>query len=117
MPLIVSTDDGRIGQLVLRVRGEIRLADIGFLGARLQAAIAQRPAQLLVDLHAVSFLGSAGLACLTLASLEARTAGVALFVVGERLAVTHPIHSVGLATTLRLYPSLSSIDAPLPAAS
>lgn len=113
MPLTVSTHDGRIGQLVLRVAGEIGLADVGFLRGRLRAAIAQRPAQLLVDLHAVSFLGGAGLACLTLASLDARTAGIDLFVLAERLAVTHPIRAVGLATTLRLRANLAAVDAPL----
>ena len=112
MALFIDVHGDEVGRVVLRVRGAVDLGDIEHLRGKLSYAAAWRPYQLVVDLRGVTFLGSAGLACLTITSLEARTAGCTLYVVAEHLAVTHPIRSAELAGALELYPRVEDIPPP-----
>jgi len=99
-------------RLVLHARGEIDGADIEYLRRGLATAIRQGAPQIVLDLNAVTYLGSAGLACMVLASLDARTAGSTLYVVSDRPAVVRPIRIAGLADILHLQPRIRDIDPP-----
>jgi anti-anti-sigma factor len=112
MALNISMRDHGAGRMVLQVRGDVELGDVEHLRAKITYASTWRPYQLILDLRAVTFLGSAGLACLTLASLEVRTDGCTLYVIADHLAVTHPIRTAGLAGTLELHSRIDDVPPP-----
>ncbi|MBM7773518.1 anti-anti-sigma factor [Actinokineospora baliensis] len=60
---------------VLRLRGDIDLATRPTIAAALTVRLARRPRLLVVDLTHVGFVGACGLAMLTQAQHQARTAG------------------------------------------
>lgn len=112
MALYIAVHDHDLGRVVVQVRGDLELGHVEHLRAKLSYAAAWRPYQLVLDLRGVTFLGSAGLACLTLTSLEVRTEGCTLYVVAEHLAVTHPIRSADLAGALGLSARIEDIPPP-----
>ncbi len=91
---------------VVSVRGSVDLATAPILQAAVDAALADGPAQLVVDLSAVDFLASAGMAILVEA--HRRLAGTGrLAVVAEGAATSRPIVLTGLDQVFELYPTLA----------
>jgi anti-anti-sigma factor len=97
--LVVTTE---AGVTTVAVTGEIDLAVVGRLTARLDAEIDRAPAGLIIDLSAVTFCSSHGLSALVAAGTRSQAAGVACVVVSEQRAVLRPIMLMGLDKILRL---------------
>ena len=82
---------------VITVTGELDVDTGPLLQDRLNEVLATRPAQLVVDLGGVSFLGSGGLAVLIRASRVAAAQETVLRLRGtDRRAVAIPLQTTGL---------------------
>jgi anti-sigma B factor antagonist len=99
-------------RVVVTARGEIDYVNIDQFGATLQRAVARGGQQVVVDLRAVSFLGSEGLQQLALAKRGVEQAGGVLYVVGNTHCVVRPIEVTGLAGPLRLRAALADVPPP-----
>lgn len=84
------------GVVAVTASGEIDLAVAPQLRAALDAALADLPGALLIDLSAVEFVDSAVLGELARAAEHADTLGTRLAVIADHHAVTRPITLVGL---------------------
>lgn len=84
-------------QAALVLRGELDMAGVALVTARVAAALA-RPDVTAVDLDltAVSFIDSAGLNCLVKAQAEAAEAGIPLQVAAASLGVRRVIEMAGV---------------------
>jgi anti-anti-sigma factor len=67
--------------LTLSVTGQIDVATVGDLAARIRDALARAPETVVVDLSAVGFFGSGGLSALLEADGQARASGSRLVVI------------------------------------
>lgn len=108
---IDAWDDGE-RRVLLKLRGEVDTEQVPALRRCLDVAINRRADQIVLYLNEVTHLGSAGLACLVLAGLEARTVGSVLYVVANRPAVVRPIQVTGLADTVNLHADLADLPPP-----
>lgn len=88
--------DPEQGRCTLRVAGEIDLATSGLLRDRVMAQLEQAPQLLVLDLCAVGFLGSSGLAVLVEVRTEAQRRGVGLRLVANSRAVLRALTATGL---------------------
>lgn len=84
------------GVCALRVVGEIDLATSGLLRSRVMEQLEQGPAQLALDLSAVGFLGSSGLAVLVEVRTEAQRRDVVLRLITNSRAVLRALTATGL---------------------
>jgi anti-sigma B factor antagonist len=86
---------------VLRPSGELDLATVEPLRRELQELLAAEPEELVIDLTAVTFLDSSGIAVLSsaLKSQRARDADMAL--VNPQPIVARALELVGLGTLIR----------------
>jgi anti-sigma B factor antagonist len=105
-PVHLSATTYRAGEAeVLALAGELDMATAPEANAALERRLAQAPSVLVVDLTAVTFLGSVGLAALARAH-EAAGDRVSLRVVAANRAVRRPIELTGLIEELAVYESL-----------
>jgi anti-sigma B factor antagonist len=103
--LITTSLAYRDGVAVLSVGGEIDAATAAALDTAIAGVLAQHPSAVVVDLSAVTFLGSAGLRILV--ATHARLSGSGHFaVVAHGPATSRPIQLTGLDEVLSLYPTL-----------
>lgn len=97
------------GAVILAVRGEIDLRTAPELRAHLDDTMAEsdgRPC--VIDLTAVTFMGSPGLATLLEATARARHRHITLsFVVDANLPVVRPIQITGIDRELALYHTIA----------
>lgn len=84
------------GSCALRVVGEIDLATAGLLRRRVLEQLEQGPALLTLDLSAVGFLGSSGLAVLVEVRTEAQRRDVGLRLITNSRAVLRALTATGL---------------------
>ena len=95
-PIAVWASVGADGTVTLTVVGEVD----AFTAPRLRPSIASQlegqPRELVLDLSAVEFLGSAGLAVLVETQALARDRDVALRLIATSRAVIRPLHGTGL---------------------
>lgn len=95
-PFAVSALVGGDGTVTLTVVGEVD----AFHAPRLRSSIASQlegqPRELVLDLSAVEFLGSAGLAVLVETQTLARDRDVALRLIATSRAVIRPLQTTGL---------------------
>ena len=88
---------------VLIVTGEIDMATAPQLRAELLRCLAQHPAVLVVDLNAVTFLASSGLAVFV--EVQQAASDTSLRLVAGHRVVSRPIELVGLHQVPAVYPS------------
>lgn len=89
---------------VLTVTGEVDLATASALESALDAALAAEPAALVIDLTAVSFLASAGMAALV--SVHKRAGGTRLVVVADGPATGRQLKMTSLDQVFSLHSTL-----------
>lgn len=99
--VVVSAD----GITTVSVTGEIDLSFTDRLSEQLAIELDLAPRALIIDLTAVGFCSSRGLAALVAADTRAREAGVACVVAAGQRAVVRPIRLLGLDQVLSLYPA------------
>lgn len=96
-PLRVDAQyDSEQGRCTLRAVGEIDLATSGLLRERVMEQLEQTPQMLVLDLCAVGFLGSSGLAVLVEVRTEAQRRNVGLRLVANSRAVLRALTATGL---------------------
>ncbi|HET9143920.1 STAS domain-containing protein [Actinophytocola sp.] len=100
------------GAVVLHVAGEIDLLTANYLGERLREQLEPAKGALVLDLTAVSFLGSAGLAEIVAISQAAGQDKAKLALVATNRAVLRPLEVTGLSSLLSVY---DTVDAALAA--
>ncbi|WP_433673382.1 STAS domain-containing protein [Nocardia sp. CA-136227] len=89
---------------VLTVTGEVDLATASALESALDTALAAAPAALVIDLTAVSFLASAGMAVLV--SVHKRAGGTRLVVVADGPATSRQLKMTSLDQVFTLHSTL-----------
>ncbi len=99
------------GATVLTVAGEVDLATAPALENAIEAILSGKPAALIIDLTAVSFLASAGMATLVAAHQRAGSA-TAIAVVAEGPATSRQLKMTSLDQVFALH---STLDAALEA--
>jgi anti-sigma B factor antagonist len=98
---------------IVAFAGEIDMATGPQVQAAIQRGLAARPAVLVLDLTAVTFLSSTGLTALVLARQDAGEQ-ISLRVVAAHRAVLHPIELTGLDTEFAVFASLEQALAGMP---
>lgn len=88
------------GSLVAVVRGELDMLSASMLDAELEAATARRPATLVVEMSAVTFLDSSGCHALVRAHRRADTTGVELHLAGINGTCRRVLEVAGLSELL-----------------
>jgi anti-sigma B factor antagonist len=94
--ITLSTDTGADGVVTVTVVGEVDTFTAPVLRSTLDSQLEQQPAELVIDLSGVQFLGSAGLAVLVETQKSARTREVSLRLIATTRAVTRPLEVTGL---------------------
>ncbi|BBX75826.1 STAS domain-containing protein [Mycobacterium shinjukuense] len=102
---ITATVADHDGIAVLSIGGDIDLVTAPALEQAIEAAIADNPTALVIDLSGVDFLGSVGLKILA-ATYEKLGNSAQFGVVAHGPATRRPIHLTGLDRTFPLYPTL-----------
>lgn len=102
-PLKLETSWPQSGLAVVTVSGDLDMLTAPQLRGLLGELLAQTPKVLVVDLTAVAFLGSAGLAALMRAHEQA--GGVELRIVASAREIHRAFTVTGLDEVLALYPS------------
>ena len=94
---------------VVRVCGEVDLSTAPAFEAAVSQVLVAKPRALVIDLRAVTFLASRGLAALVEAQQQATRAGSRMrVVVGNSRAVKRPIVATGLGGTFEIHTDLGS---------
>lgn len=101
------------GIVVLHVIGEIDLLTADVLGERLQEQLIPASRALVLDLTAVSFLGSAGLAQIVSASRKVSEGSARILLVADNRSVLRPLEVTGLLSLFAVY---ATVDAAVQAA-
>lgn len=94
------------GTIVLKVAGEIDMTTAPVLEEAVRGALAERPANLVIDLTGARFFSSAGLAVLVFA--HRNRAEVDLRVVASGRVVMRPLELTGLTADLAIYSTLAA---------
>lgn len=92
---------------VVRVDGEVDMVTAPAVESQVVALLKERPRVLVIDLTAVRFFSSAGLAVLALAHRESDVS-TELRVVANDPAVLRPLELTGLTEDLAIRPSLKA---------
>jgi anti-sigma B factor antagonist len=112
LPAPLQIDQTNSGDgVVLRIAGEIDLASVGALEDALTAGLAMVASgelPIVVDLTAVNFLGSAGLAALLDAHRRAADQHTPLRIVVGTVNVLRPMEVTGMTRLLNLHANLGS---------
>jgi anti-sigma B factor antagonist len=104
----VSVERSEPGLAVVQVSGEIDMLTTPILQAAVEKQLSQDVRTLVIDLSAVTFLASSGLAALVAAQRTAEASGATLRLVGNSRAVTRPIVATGLRDVFELHEDVSS---------
>jgi len=107
-PLIGLQVQDHDGATVVRVRGEVDMVTTPRLRSCLQDRLASTPQRLVVDLSAVSFLGSSGLAVLVECLEDARGRGTDLRLVAGSREVIRPLEATGLTELFQTHRDVQS---------
>lgn len=111
MELLAVEHEAREDTVFVQARGDIDSISADELSTHLTAALelaATHAARLLiVDLHPVTFLGSAGLTALLNCHEQAQAAGASMRVVAYHGRVLQPIQVTELDRILDIYPTVS----------
>ena len=99
------------GQNILPLEGEIDLHVSPRIAAALREMIAQKPAQLLVDLSRVTYVDSSGLAVLIGAMQSVEQQGGKFGIVGLQETVRSIFEIARLDQVFRIFPSLAAASA------
>lgn len=91
---------------VIRLAGEIDMLTTPTLRARVTEELQEGPSILVLDMLAVEFLGSSGLALLVEALDESRNRSVALRLVADSRPVSRPLQATGLTDLFDMYSSV-----------
>jgi anti-sigma B factor antagonist len=94
--LMVATRAGVAGVVTLVAVGEVDMFTASLLGSSIRSQLEGQPRELVLDLSAVEFLGSAGLAALVDAQKLARDRNVGLRLIAATRAVIRPLQVTGL---------------------
>jgi len=94
--LDLTTRAAQDGEVTVSAAGEVDTFTAARLRSLLDAELERRPPALVVDLSAVQFLGSAGLAVLVEAQKAADARTVALRLIANTRAVIRPLEVTGL---------------------
>jgi anti-anti-sigma factor len=113
---VTQTDDGALWTrrdehahaVILRVGGAIDYSTVDTLNEQLDAALASVTplAPVVLDLTAIDFMGSAGLATLITYTLQCGEQGTRLRVIADHRAVLRPITMTGMAEIIDTVPTL-----------
>ncbi len=93
---------------ILTFPREIDVANARQADEALGAALARRPATLIIDMTGTTFCDSSGIATLLQARKRAATLNVTLRIAGTRESVTRVMRTVGADRLLSLYPTLTA---------
>jgi anti-sigma B factor antagonist len=96
------------GSRVLRVVGEIDMLTAPMLDSMIEGQLQTVPNVLVLDLHEVGFMSSAGLASLITARKQADAAGTALRLVATGDPVLRPLKVTGLSSIFEIHPDLEA---------
>lgn len=96
------------GVLVVDVSGEVDLATVNPIASELIGLVARRPRAVVVDLQAITFLGSIGVTLLLDAQEYAEQLRVPLATTASNRAVLRPLRLVGADRVLRPHATLPS---------
>jgi anti-sigma B factor antagonist len=96
------------GSRVLRVVGEIDMLTAPMLDSMIEGQLQSVPDILVLDLHEVDFMSSAGLASLVTARKQADETGTTLRLVATGDPVLRPLTVTGLATIFEIHPDLEA---------
>ncbi len=116
--LVGLTTERHGPSLVVTVDGEVDLSTCDVLEKQLEEALHEvsPPHPLVIDLSAVTFLGSSGLAVLLNAQKVGARRGTPLRLVATQRAVCRPVEAVGLSDALPLHgtvvAALTGVPAP-----
>jgi anti-sigma B factor antagonist len=94
------------GVLVVDVSGEVDLATVNPIASELIGLVASRPRAVVVDLQAVTNLGSIGVTLLLDAQRFAEDLGIPFATTASSRAVLRPLRLVGADRMLRHYATL-----------
>ena len=94
-PITVRADEPVPGTVVVRVSGEVDMLSSPALREAVAAELPGRRA-LVIDLTAVAFLGTSGLAALIEARSAALRDGITLWLASDQRAVLRPLRIAGL---------------------
>ena len=95
-PLELSARAAEGGTVIVAAVGEVDAFTAPSLRSMLDVQLEQVPAELVLDLSGIRFLGSAGLAVLFETQKAARDRGVALRLIATNRAVRRPLEVTGL---------------------
>jgi anti-sigma B factor antagonist len=94
--LVLSTRTAGDGTVIVAAVGDVDASTAAPLRSMLDAQLARRPPELLLDLSGIRFLGSAGLAVLVETQKAAGVRDVRLRLIAGNRAVTRPLEVTGL---------------------
>ncbi|QDC17388.1 anti-sigma factor antagonist (plasmid) [Rhodococcus ruber] len=106
-PLMAVTVQYRDSLAVVAARGDIDLLTAPQLRTAIHEALADAPRAVVIDLSAVTFLASVGIAAL-LDAHAAAGAEVPFAVVARGAATARPLELLGLTELLRVHPDLDA---------
>lgn len=115
--LLEVSREARDGGIVVTARGELDMATTPELAAELVTArrAVEPPAQVVVDLRKLSFLGADGITCLLDAHRSCAQAGTPLRLVAAGRAVLRPLSALELDATFHVAGSVEDVLTSLPA--
>ncbi len=94
-------------RVVVRLRGELDMLTTPALRTRLGEELDRQPAVVVLDLLAVEFLGSSGLALLVEALEDAQRRGTSLRLACASRPVSRPLEATGLTELFDIYPDVA----------
>jgi anti-sigma B factor antagonist len=103
-----ETEVGSDDVAVLALTGEIDAATAAATRARTLAAVDAHPAALVLDLSAVDFFGSNGIAIVLETAQRAEMRGIRFVIVADRHLVLRPLQVTGVASQLTIRADLDT---------
>lgn len=114
-PVLRTTDHDGIA--VVEIAGELDMKTAKTSLADVLLVLDQRPGGVVIDLHAVTFFGSAGVSLLISVQHEAGQQGVPFGIAAVHKAVTRTLTLSGMDSRLPLFPTAADAVAALRASS
>ncbi|GGP75321.1 STAS domain-containing protein [Saccharothrix coeruleofusca] len=106
IPLRATTDELPGPILAIRVSGVLDAETHRAASAEVESAFARKPVAVVLDLTAVDFMGSSGIAVLINAHHRANRLGIAFAVVANTRSVLRPLRVSQVDGTLALHPTV-----------
>lgn len=111
VPVRSDAADSHLSFVVVSVSGEVDIATAPAVGAELADVLAEGRVRAVVDLSAVTFLDSSGLAVLVGAHNQFKAAGGQVRLVVTDRRVRMPLEVTGLINVVAVYDSLALAEA------